>query len=160
MSEALQQVLQKSFGLMAQRKVSFLKDGADSFPSGQGDLFFLPARFQKQFIALAQQMRALYVISEAAVSNIFGLLKSQPADVQPLSFAWAWGGERDSATIKHAAVLPLHGNLNVTTVRECVRDVAAAQQSDKDGLFALHPVKFSNTAVAQHWLIWWMSQSR
>lgn len=156
---AMQQVLQDSSGLMAKRKAAYLKDGAKIFPGHQADTFFLPARFQKEYIAMAQQMHALRVISEAAVPNMLGLLRTQPADIEPVSFAWAWQGERDCLNQHHTAVMPLHGNLSIKAVQRCVGDISAAEQSARDGLFALHPIKFSNTAVAQHWLDWWMSQS-
>jgi hypothetical protein len=90
-SDALQVALNRSYGLMAQRTAAYLKNGVDSFNSDQGDMFYLPARFQKAYIDMAHQMRAQYVISEVALPNILGLLRNQPADIEPFSLAMPWG---------------------------------------------------------------------
>jgi hypothetical protein len=159
-SEALQQAIDQAYGLMAQRKAAYLKNGANSFNFGQADMFYLPARFQKQYISMAHQMRAQYVISEAAVPNILGLLKTQPADVEPFSFSWAWGDERTCLNKQRTAVMPLRSSLNATVIQECVKEyVYTEQQSHKDGFFALHPVKLSDETIAQHWIDWWRSHS-
>lgn len=160
LSEALQQAMQQAFGLMAQRKAAYLKNDTDAWHFNQADMFYLPARLQKEYIAMAQQMRVLYVISEAAVPNILGLLRSQPADVEPFSFAWPWNAERVCLDNAHRLVMPLQHNLNATAIHACTKEyVYAEEQSDKDGFFALHPVKLSNATFAQHWLNWWSSQS-
>jgi hypothetical protein len=144
---------------MAQRTAAYLKNGADSFNFDQTDRFYLPARFQKAYIDIAHQMRAQYVISEVALPNILGLLRDQPAEIEPLSLAMPWGYEHNCVSDRYTAVMPLRSNLNASVARECVRGYRPEQQSDKHGLFAVHALKLSNATIAQHWLDWWMSQS-
>jgi hypothetical protein len=165
LSDALQLVFNRSYGHMAQRTAAYLNDGANSFQSHQADMFYLPAQFQKAYVDMAHQMHAQHVISEAALPNILGLLRSQPADVEPLSLAYPLERERTYLSKRYAAVMPLGSNLDAAVARKCVKGrvtrgrVYSEQESDKHGLFAMHALKLSDAAIAQHWIDWWMSQS-
>jgi hypothetical protein len=165
LSELLQEAYERSYGLMAQRRAMYMRNGTDSFNYGQADVYYLPARYHKEYIAMAAQMRAQYVISEAAVPNMLGLLKTQPADIEPFSFAWAWShlanrDERGCLSQQHTALMPSGSSLDAAVIQKCVKSyVYTKQLHHQEGFFALHPVKFSDAQIAQHWLNWWASQS-
>lgn len=153
--QALVAALQSAWGLTAARMWR-LKPG-EAFPWTQSDLFYVPARFQKDFLAMAQHFQAFYVFNEHAVPNIIGLLRDQPNDIDLFSIPRPDPGQgRVCLHQQIVKLLPLGRAIDAATAQRCVGQIKGVGY-DSGGLFAIHPVKFSDQPVRNHWLQWWLS---
>jgi len=160
LKQALILALQSASGLMAARMWR-LKPG-EAFPwvagsHGQADLFYVPARFQQSFLALARHFQAYHVFNEHAVPNIIGLLREQPNDIELFSILRPDYQPRECLLQEITSLLPLGRAVDAATAQRCMGGGDWITDGS-GGVFAIHPIKLSGQTVRSHWLRWWLSQ--
>lgn len=159
---AIKGALDNSWGLMRERTDKYLQPG-QAFPNNQADIYYVPARFQAAYVEFAAQFQAQLAMSEAALPNIFGLLKERDTDIDFMTFAMAWDNARACLEKGIKEVLPLKHDISFDMVRKCQGGPRVIVYQDKEherakSIFAIHPIKLSSADVLQRWLEWWLSQ--
>lgn len=180
--------LASTYGWMAKKVEQRLDDpehtGNHMFGIGQGDFFYVPARFAYAYTRWAHHMREYYVFSEVAVPNILGLLGNGQDDYEIVPAATLWGAaSRQAAVGNIEKVLPLHNNLGLSASCNAMvsnkvgmlwqKPLAPCEQAlhtrkmllqssvtrSSLSTFLIHPIKLSDAVVRQHWIKWWQSQN-
>lgn len=193
-----------AYGWMADKIKTRLDDpehtGMHIFGFWQGDYYYVPGRFAKQFVTWAHYFRRYHVFNEVAVPNILGLLGDSAADYEMVSGIMLWDDARVHAVNNIQALLPLGHDISlniacsaaehnlvkqgrrawfharrhlaerappcfelpagIATQGEVLASKVVYKAANATGtsLHFLHPLKLSNTALADWWVQWWQSQ--
>ncbi|KAF8056744.1 STL1 [Scenedesmus sp. PABB004] len=157
--------LANAYGWVAaqiQRRLGDEGQGGRFFGAAQADYYYVPARFARRFVTLAQHMRSYHVLSEAALPTMLGLLGDAPSDYEVVRGAMLWDGRRGAAERCVRELLPLGRSMDQRVADEldgCKLGVAVqGDLREEKPMLWLHPLKLSNRTLRQHSVAWWASQ--